>query len=283
MSKTTPMSSDGFQVALLRLNARLFGLTARFGQGTFSRYLGYVPRLLARLLRPQQGAFLFSTYGVWLTSQANDRTFKMCVDGSYGPFYLDYVANLPKCVYLDIGSNIGLYSMVAGRNRNVSEIYSFEPNIAVYDFLKENIARNGLEHATPVARAISSETGKLVLKTFSGHSGKSSLRDNAEQDHPDGEIVIETANHEYLNELLRHVSSPIAIKIDVEGHEVVVIETLRKSAFWKYVFSLYFEVDERYIDVQRIIAPLEKDGFVLKAKNGDKVHYDLLYERNRPL
>ena len=264
-------------------NSELFRLTAKFGQNKIGLYASYIPRLLARSLRPQMGKFRLSTYGVWLTSKPGDLTFDMCVDGSYGPFYFDYIANLPRCTFLDIGSNIGLYSLIAHRNREIANIYSFEPNPEINAYLVENLVFNGCARVIPIVKAISSSSGVFVLKTFSGHSGKSSLREDIKTEVPDGEMKIETANEKLLDDLLADNTDPVAIKIDVEGHELVVLETLRRSKLWPRVFSLFFEVDERYLDLEKVLELLDTSGFSRKAKIGDKVHYDLLYERRGDL
>ncbi len=279
MANSTLHPPANLATRLLGLNSSIFSLTACLGQSVVQKYASYVPRLIARLHRPRQGNFLLSTYGVWLTSEASDRTYKMCVDGSYGPFYQNYVSRLPRCHFMDIGSNIGLYSLVAGQNRNISRIFSFEPNPQTYGYLVENLRFNHVTNATPVAKAISGAMGHFVLKTYSGHLGKASMRPDTEQDPPDGEITIETVDQDFMNSLMPDDKVPVAIKIDVEGHEIVVIETLRKARLWKNVFSIYFEVDERYIDVRKVVSMLEGDGFRLKSKNGERVHYDLLYER----
>jgi FkbM family methyltransferase len=260
-------------------NSTLFRLTAKVGEGLVQRYLSYGPRIIARILRPQSGKFQFSTYGVWLSSKQNDTTYRLCVDGSYGPFYFDYVSSLRNCNFLDIGSNIGLYSLIAARNSRVNKIYSFEPNLEVTEFLKQNLNFNGATKASVVPCAISNKSEQIVLKTFANHTGKSSLRLNMEGDSPDGETIIQAVDHEYLDTLFSNNNEPVAVKIDVEGHEIVVVETLRKAKIWPKVFSVFFEADERYIDVKKLTATLEDDGFKQMKKIGNGLHYDLLFER----
>lgn len=50
---------------------------------------------------------------------------------------------------------------------------------------------------------------------------------------------------------------PVIVKLDVEGHEAVVIAELLKSAHAKRIEAIFYEVDERWIDRQAVRKLLE--------------------------
>ena len=90
----------------------------------------------------RQSGYTLSVYGVWLLDQWNDATFRFCASGFYGFFYSDWVGRLDECVFIDIGSNQGLYALIAAKNPNIKKIYAFEPQPEIFSVLEKNIKRN---------------------------------------------------------------------------------------------------------------------------------------------
>ncbi len=64
--------------------------------------------------------------------------------------------------FLDIGANIGYYSLLAAKtNKNIT-VFAFEPALGPKHYLNENIKVNGFENnITPVNVALSHETGLI--------------------------------------------------------------------------------------------------------------------------
>lgn len=61
--------------------------------------------------------YVNSYYDIKLTPMWGDNTFKFCYCGGYGDFFANYLRNLDKnFVFIDIGANQGLYSIIAGNN-----------------------------------------------------------------------------------------------------------------------------------------------------------------------
>ena len=68
--------------------------------------------------------FVASYYNVKLTPIWDDQTFKFCYRGDYGNFLSDYLNNLNEnFVFVDVGANQGLYSIIAGKNKFSQRIY----------------------------------------------------------------------------------------------------------------------------------------------------------------
>lgn len=221
-----------------------------------------------------------SVYGVWLKNRLGDLTWKFAVQGKYGFFYSNWLKKQEKSIFIDIGANIGLYSLIAGTNPNIKAIYSFEPHPETYQYLTDNIKINQVSYCTPYKLAISHKCEKQTIHVKPNHSGVATLRDVKSSEGYQSSIEIECIDAVELNNLIHNPNNlPITIKIDVEGFELVVLQTLMKTSFWPHVKSIYYEVDESYLDYKKVEGLLLNEGFTFEAKNGSGEHYDLLYKR----
>lgn len=251
-----------------------------------------MPRMASRLMRSlikrmlkfggfSENGFTRSVYGVWLADQWNDATFRLCAAGSYGFFYADWLSRLEAGSFIDIGANQGLYSLLAGRNRGIRNIYSFEPQPNVFARLRKNIEKNGFANIESFPFAISSKAGQSLIYVPEGHSGAATLSDRNLGAGSRDSVTIESVDQNFLDSRIRiDADERIAIKIDTEGHEEEVIGVLRNSRLWDRVFNIFYEVDERYLkNHQQLLDSLLSEGFRLVYKNGSGQHYDLMLQR----
>ena len=78
-------------------------------------------------------------YGIKCFSDFNDRTFRFYFLGIYGFFFSNYLKYYPsKFIFIDIGANKGLYTIIAAKNVNCQKVISFEPIPITYNFLNKN-------------------------------------------------------------------------------------------------------------------------------------------------
>jgi FkbM family methyltransferase len=275
---------------LMRNTIRIF---LRFLQAASSS--AGIPRVISRLTRSiikrcvkygplRQQGYTLSLYGVWLLDQWNDATFKFCANASYGFFYSDWIECLDECAFIDIGSNQGLYSLIAAKNHRIKKIYAFEPQPEVFSRLKKNIARNNANQIKAFPFAISNLGDELEMRIKDGHSGAATLRDTSVSGGEFGRSIRITAVGKYFLDSAIEVpdNMKIAIKIDTEGHEAQVLAELMESALWDRVFNIFYEIDEKYIDNIKILDDLKKCGFSIIHQNGKKPHYDLMLQRTVP-
>ena len=230
---------------------------------------------------PQDDGYLRSVYGVWLKDRWHDSTYRYCVLGEYGYFYSRWIGEQEDCIFLDIGANVGLYSLIACQNPGIKAAYAFEPVPETFGFLVDNLKRNGADKCKACPVGISSATAELSIKTKKGHSGVSTLRDNAvDQAGFDSVTRIKVVGPDYLDDVVDiGQASKIIVKIDVEGHEQVVIDALMQSKLWPKIWNIYYEVNERYLDHQAVLSKLQAAGFEITNKNGDELGYDLMVQR----
>ena len=233
-------------------------------------------KFFTKTTRPLQGF-----YGILLTPAYQDKTFEYCFKGTYGTRFSQWLADLKEeMVFIDIGANQGLYSVLAGKNPAVKKVFSFEPNDAILPLLKNNLKVNRIENYKVIPAAISERTGELTLQTLAGHSGRATLRT---LDHtPQQPLTTKTIQTLSCQDIDKHISEelPNGIKIDVEGHEEVVIQELVKCAFFKQTQWIFCEIDEKWVSPKKIYDLLKKEGFTHFEKMGNHpTHYDVMIRR----
>lgn len=217
-----------------------------------------------------------SRYGVRMRANWRDRTFQYCRYATYGPVLSDYLAKQDApFAFVDIGANQGLYSLLAARNPHCTAAIAFEPVAATFALLRDNIALNDLGATVrPVHAAVSLHSGIATIATDARHSGVASLRG----DQPASGEDIRILGIAGVDALLAG-DLPLIVKIDVEGHEEVVVEALMASEHRDRISAIFYEVDRRWIDGDVIEARLHAAGFARFARFGIGRHYDVLAER----
>lgn len=86
----------------------------------------------------------------------------------------------PGDIVVDIGANLGVFSMWAATRAQGVRVIALEPSPRMFHFLLQNLSRNGLRQVVAVQAACGGETGTAVLYSR-GFEGGNSLysRDNA--------------------------------------------------------------------------------------------------------
>ncbi len=158
--------------------------------------------------------------------------------------------------FVDIGANYGIYSLVAAGNSHCKNCYAFEPNANVFEALKTNVKLNDATQIQAFNVAISDRTGLFPFAASEAHSGAGGL--STEQH--SGQMVP-TRDKAFFDKIESVDKLSKVVKIDVEGHEPVVIHELMKSTMWKNVRHLYFEASPARYDVGRLTEELEAQGF----------------------
>jgi FkbM family methyltransferase len=181
-----------------------------------------------------------------------------------------------KFSFIDIGANQGLYSIIAAKNPCCKKVLAFEPIQSVYKLLKKNIGINNVEDKCLIYRkAIDNVPAKRKIGFDSEHSGKTSIA--IENKLTSSYVKIETINFKYLDILFSELNEDIYIKVDVEGHEIIVLQEIFKTKKSSLICSVFYEVDTKWVNPSNIKKLLQKEGFVIFKKIGsNKNHYDVL-------
>lgn len=130
-------------------------------------------------------------------------------------------------VVVDIGANVGYYSLMAAEKVTTGHIYSFEPVSKNLEKLERNISLNKLTVIHPIQTAISNVSGRTVIYiSADDNSGMSGLR---AAENFSGQS--ETVKCLTLDEAVTAYNIPKInlVKIDVEGSEVNVLRGMTKT------------------------------------------------------
>jgi FkbM family methyltransferase len=125
-------------------------------------------------------------------------------------------------VFVDVGANIGWYSLQAVNSGHVSRVVAIEPDVGNHQLLQANIAANAMQaQVQAVACAVGSELGLARLHQYKpSNLGRHSLL----VDHGLGGSWVPVLTIDNLLASLDLADAPIsAIKIDVEGYEPWVL------------------------------------------------------------
>lgn len=172
--------------------------------------------------------------GIFLLNYKNYIDRKIMVDGNYEAEQFAMFSRLTNEMgaeyFFDIGANIGLYTVQMARVPGIHSIFSFEPVPANRNQLHANVLLNGLNsivHISPFA--LSNASGSALFLQNKGNStGRSRLKETntySLDDEKFEEVTIQTERLDALSEL---TGRAIAIKIDVEGHELMVLQGMPK-------------------------------------------------------
>ena len=133
----------------------------------------------------------------------------------------------PSMTFFDVGANIGYYSLTAaplvGKG---GAIHAFEPVSRQFAALCANIERNGFCNTTPNRLIVSDSCGEMRIHPGpEEHSGIASIAGVSRADQR-AETVPSTTLDQYMRE--RKLPRIDVVKIDVEGHELHVLQGARQ-------------------------------------------------------
>ena len=164
-----------------------------------------------------------------LLNYANYIDRKLIIKEGFEEDRLDFLFSVndkKPTIFIDVGANIGIYTLTAARKNQFDRIISFEPDTRNCNQLGANIVLNGFNDDVVVHQlGLSNVSGTATfLKNKGSSTGTSRLASTA----PDKtkttkfeECSIKVAQ---LDDLLKEEGQVIFMKIDVEGHEELALE-----------------------------------------------------------
>ena len=246
---------------------------------------------LARLLRglgwpsaealAERLSFTRSAYGPELLIVPGERTFDLSIHG-YGRFISDAIAGQDRpFIFLDVGANLGLFSLLAARNANCRRVIAIEPLPAIFARLQANVRHSGAGTIELLQGAIHAGSAGQVAMSFNpAHTGMSQVLEAGSAG-----IMVPVIAAGVLDEQLACNGERIVAKIDVEGSEIDVIAVLRRMRSYSRVSEIVIEISERNLGNERrdrLLQMLAEDGFAEHSRAGEPAHYDAWYRRNCP-
>lgn len=175
-------------------------------------------------------------------------------------------AMTPGSTLVDIGANVGMYSVYSAVMRNI-QVYAFEPESQNYALLNANIAVNELSGqvvAFPLALSDEMKLDKLYLSDFSAGGSCHSFAEQVGFDlKPRAAAFAQGAFSVTLDQLVESGAVPVPdyIKLDVDGIEHKVLEGARKTLTNPKVREILVELNTHLAEHNAVIERLRALGF----------------------
>ncbi len=172
----------------------------------------------------------------------------------------------PGEVLVDIGANVGMYTVWAAKTRGV-RVYAFEPESQNYALLYKNIVLNDLsQQVIAYCTALSDESGfsLLHLSTFQigGSCHSFGAKIDFKLEHRESKVsqgcISTTLDHLVACGV---VPMPDHIKIDVDGLEHKVLAGCREVLTDTRLRSILVEINTNLEMHRKIISDLQELGF----------------------
>lgn len=169
-----------------------------------------------------------------------------------------YGSVVDKLTVVDIGANIGTFSIYAASSDSGVRLYAYEPIPANYEILLKNIADNGYQsRITAFNMGVASKTEKRKIYLIS--SPEHSLFADAEQE--DG-ISVDCLS---LNDVIERngISKIDLLKINAEGAEYEILYSAPRECFEKIdeIRLEYHEHETDRYNVDDLLSFLEQRGY----------------------
>ena len=169
----------------------------------------------------------------------------------------------PCDTVVDIGAQIGVFTVQAAAAARQGRVLSFEPFRENYELLTSNIALNGLKHVTPINKAIAARAETRELHISSVNTGGHSLY-GAES--PGRIVRVETTTLQGLMETY-DVENIDFLKMDCEGAETEIFETCPIETL-THIKKMVIETHERdHPSGLAWIKRLEDNGFSTQMRD----------------
>jgi FkbM family methyltransferase len=200
--------------------------------------------------------------------------FDIWSGGHFEARELEFVLQVlqPGMTFVDVGANVGLYSVPASKKVQGGKVFAFEPTPWTYQVLLENIRLNNLKNVCAERFAVGDAEGEAVLKlNVAGKEGLNTIGRPAHEfsDIQGSERVPITRLDDFVDRY--SIQRVDVLKIDVEGAELLVLRGAQRllrrpdaplivyeSGFLSRGFD-YHPVEQAWL--------LEKHGFHLFVVN----------------
>jgi FkbM family methyltransferase len=144
----------------------------------------------------------------------------------------------PGATVLDLGANIGYFSLVAAEKAGAQgSVYAFEPGPENLEVLKRNIEINGFANIRVVPKAVGEES-KTVMLHLAADSDQHSLF-VPPMVGTKGTIAVECIA---LDDFLDGVT-PDVVKMDIEGNELRALDGMRETVAMSKSLVMFVELN----------------------------------------
>jgi FkbM family methyltransferase len=131
-------------------------------------------------------------------------------------------------VFLDVGANIGYCSLVA--SKKYEKVYAFEPIPENYTLIEKSLEDNNIQNVEIIAKCVGNSES-LELTAFADNMGgtrnvKNTVKQNVSHMRVQSTRIYEVLT---LDNFTENIESIDLMKVDVEGHELQVLQGFTKN------------------------------------------------------
>lgn len=132
----------------------------------------------------------------------------------------------PDSTFIDIGANIGYFSLLAARSAPEGKIVAFEPVSYLFEALEKNVALNNIVNIQPAKIAISEKNeSRLIYLSAEDNTGMSSFCKPENYSGKSETVKVLSLDSWFAGSGLSKID---IIKIDVEGNELAVLKGMKR-------------------------------------------------------
>lgn len=142
--------------------------------------------------------------------------------------------------FVDIGTNIGLYSLIASEIET-AKIFSFEPHPYTYNLFIDQIKLNHRKNITALNKALSDFNGHVKFTNVNGSSVNKIVLNNSENN------LISVESCKASNFIKEFNANPEIVKIDVEGFELEVLKGFENDINRVKIFLIEISKNEKEV------------------------------------
>lgn len=178
-----------------------------------------------------------------------------------------------ESIVIDIGTNVGIAALFFSQFSFIEKIYCFEPVPDTYAQAKYNFSLNSQAHKIEVFKNIglgNIERNETFLynKEVKGNTGiRGNLSPSYKQTKNVAEIdvIIKNASNELLPIIQANLSRKVILKVDCEGSEYEIFETLNETKLLQKFDVVMMEWHDR--GPKELLEILSANGFQSFSKN----------------
>ena len=169
-----------------------------------------------------------------------------------------------KSVILDIGCNIGYFSIICSNNINLSKIYSIDANINNINILDISCYLNGINNIQTINVCISDKSGEIYepgnkeFVTKVGNIGGLNyikIKDNLNIDNLTKETIISITIDNLIK--INNINDIIIMKVDIEGNELNslkgALDTLKTNIIKNIIIEISPKFNNDSIEILQIL------------------------------
>lgn len=176
-----------------------------------------------------------------------------------------------QCILIDIGANIGISSLFFLKNNNVKKIYAFEPvedtyRQALQNFSLNNVGQSVELHNYGLGKNDRSETFifNKDIKGNTGVRGKLSRSYANQNNLEERQVAIKNVSDVFTKIIAENPGMRLVVKMDCEGAEYEIIESLNASGHLKNIDVWMIEWHDKGAD--SIETALKNAGYFIFSR-----------------